>query len=383
MLKVAVGHSNDPDSLEAIQEVLAQCQDTLGEERPIAGILFSAVDFDHQLVLDTIQATYPGIALIGGTSDGEISSILEFQQDSLTLMLFCSNEIEIRAAVGRQVSHAPSKVAEQAAVIAKAQLTQPLQFCIAIPETITTNASAIVAGLRLGLEDVPIFGGAAADQINSQRRTNQFYQAEVLSDAVPMLLFAGNIRFSHGVASGWRPVGKRCQITKMDGNVVYEIDHKPALDFYHYYLNQFSIDSAYPLAIFPPGESTFFLRGALSHDPETGSITFSGDIPTDSTIQITDASMDDIITASQSALDSALNSYPGEQPDAALFFSCAWRRFIMGTRTNEEFRTIRSTLGTAISGCGFYTYGELAPFQNQRTTFFHNTTFVTLLIGQR
>jgi hypothetical protein len=382
MLNVAVGHSNDPDSLEAIQEVLQQCQSSLSGRAPKAGILFAAVDFDHPLILDRIQATFPNLELIGCTTDGELSSVLEFQQDSLTLMLFCtSDDIEIRAAVGRQVSQNPVAIAQQAVTDAQQRLSQPVKFCIAVPESLTTNASAIVAGLQTALGDTPIYGGAAADQIKDQNQTYQFFKTEVLSDAVPLLLFAGNVIFSHGVASGWRPVGKRAQITKSQGNIIYEIDGKPALEFYHYYLNKFAIDTAYPLAVFAPGENQFFLRGALAHDPATGSITVSGDFPEQSTIQITDASLDDIVTASKTAFADALAVYPGEHPDAALFFSCAWRRFIMGTRTPEEYQLISQHWGNTVPGCGFYTFGEIAPIHQGGATFFHNTTFVTLLLG--
>ncbi len=57
MLHVAVGHSNDPDSESAIAEILAQCAETLAGEIPNAGILISAIDFDHQLILDRIYET--------------------------------------------------------------------------------------------------------------------------------------------------------------------------------------------------------------------------------------------------------------------------------------------------------------------------------------
>ncbi|NJR66826.1 MAG: translation initiation factor IF-1 [Leptolyngbyaceae cyanobacterium CRU_2_3] len=43
---------------------------------PQAGILFAAIDFDHELILRRIQQAFPGIALIGGTTNGEISSVL-------------------------------------------------------------------------------------------------------------------------------------------------------------------------------------------------------------------------------------------------------------------------------------------------------------------
>lgn len=382
MFQVAVGHSNDPDSLEAIQEVIDQCQASLQGETPQAGLLFAAVDFDHQVVLDQIHQTFPGIQLIGGTTDGEVSSVLNFQQDSLTLILFCADQVDIQAAVGRQVSQNPIAIAQQTVATAKEQLSQVPKLCIAIPESLTTNVSTIVQGLVAALGDVPVFGGASADNVHVSR-TYQFFQQEVLTDAVPILLFGGNLQFSSGIASGWRPMGRPSVITKIQDNTIYEIDGKPALDFYQYYLNDFKPDVAYPLAVYPPGEKNFYLRGAVSHDPESGSITVFGDVPLNATIQITDASLDDIITASQDAFNQALAQYPGESPAAALFFSCAWRRLVMGSRTHEEYQAICQNSTHPIPCCGFYTFGEIAPLQHQGVTCFHNTTFVTLLLGSQ
>lgn len=93
MFKAVVGHSNDPDSLSAVEEVLQQYTNSLAGDIPKAGIIFAAIDFEHSLILQQIHQPFPGIELIGGTTDGEISSVLEFQQDSITLMLFCSDEV--------------------------------------------------------------------------------------------------------------------------------------------------------------------------------------------------------------------------------------------------------------------------------------------------
>jgi hypothetical protein len=257
MFKVVVGHSNDPDSLEAVNEVLAQCWDNLAGQTPQAGLLFAALDFDHALILQRINEDFPGIELVGGTTDGEISSVLGFQQDSLTLILFGSGEIEIWAAVGRHVSENPKAIAQQAAEFAKQQVTLPLQFCVAIPESLTTDATSILQGLESSLEGVPIFGGAAADRWQYQRGY-QFFKTEVLSDSVPFLLFASKVNFSFGIAGGWNPIGKLSPVTKVKNNILYEIDGKPALDFYHYYLNESEPDAVYPLAVFQPGEDRFF-----------------------------------------------------------------------------------------------------------------------------
>ncbi len=392
MLKVAVGHSNDPDSLEAVYEVLAQCQRTLESVKPKAGVLFAAIDFDHQLIVDQINEAFPGIELIGGTTDGEVSSILGFQQDSLTLMLFCAEDIEFCAEVGRTVSQAPIDIAQQTVNTAKKRLLSPLKLCITTPESLTTSAASILDGLKLSLAEIPILGGTTGDQTHI-KQTFQFFKTEVLTDSVPILLLGGNLLFSHGVSSGWSPLGKRSVVTKVEKNVIYEIDGKPALDFYHYYFETFAADLAYPLAIFPPGEETFVLRAALSYDAALRSITVSADVVEGSMIQITEAAQEDIISASKTSFEQAWDAYPGKAPTAALFFSCAWRRFILGTQTMKEYEAIAKlhpqtsppesprALESPLPSCGFYTYGEISPLRAQGPTFFHNTTFVTLLLG--
>jgi hypothetical protein len=381
MLKTAVGHSNDPDSLEAIVEVLAQCQQVLDGEIPQAGLLFASRDFDHQLILNHINQAFPGIELIGGTSDGEISSILEFQLDSLVLLLFSSNKIEFKAAVGRRVSQAPQQVAAQAAIDAQAHMQSEAKLCITTPESLTTNSSDIVRGLTAALGNVSVCGGATADHFHQFQSTRQFFKTEVLQDAVPVLLLGGEFHHSVGYASGWKPMGQSATVTKVTGNIIYEIDHQPAIDFYRYYFDEFKPDYAYPLGVSPPGEKEFFLRTVLSHNHEDGSLGVAGHVPLHAKVQITDASVKDVIAASQASFGQALDLYPGDEPTAALFFSCTWRRQIMGSRTNEEYQLIARKLNQRLPVCGFYTFGEIAPLKDKGNAFLHNTTFVTLLLG--
>ena len=75
MFRVVIGHSDDPDSQSAIAEVLAKSKRSPSGSIPQAGLLFTAIDFDHTLILQRIQDAFPGIELIGGTTNGEVSSI--------------------------------------------------------------------------------------------------------------------------------------------------------------------------------------------------------------------------------------------------------------------------------------------------------------------
>lgn len=289
MFKAVVGHSNDPDSLSAVEEVLQQCTNSLAGNIPKAGIIFAAIDFEHSLVLQQIHQAFPGIELIGGTTDGEISSVLEFQQDSITLMLFCSDEVEIHPGVGRKVSGDSVTVTKQAVEQAKAKSTAAPKLCLTHPESLTTSGVSILNGLKLALgQHVPIFGGLAAEQSRYQN-TYQFFQTEVLSDSVPILLFSGTILFSHGVTSGWHPIGQISKVTKVDKNIVYEIDGKPALDFYHHYLGLLPPSIEYPLAVFDQNGDNFYIRAPIAYNQESGSITFFGDIPNQAVIKIAEA----------------------------------------------------------------------------------------------
>jgi hypothetical protein len=392
MFQAYIGHSNDPDSTSAIAEVLQQCLTALGGMMPQAGILFAAVDFDHPLILAQIQTTFPGIELIGGTTNGEMSSVMGFQEDSLTLLLFCADRIEIRAGLGRKASENMAGAVDRAISSATANLASPAQLCLTFADGLTVSGVSILEALKQGLgSQVPIFGGIAADNYTLEQ-TYQFYQGEVVSDAIPILLFAGKLSYSYGVASGWQPIGKQSQVTKAEGNIVYEIDGQRALDFYEYYLgiDQFSGGYAiHALAIFEADLTNFYLRAPVKYDQETGSITFFSDIPVGAIVQNTTAVRPDILQATETSFQTALANYPGESPAVALLVSCAARRRLLGTQAKEEFEIVKANLPAGLPCCGFYSYGEISPLvdntattaDRDKETQFHNQTFVTLLLG--
>ena len=74
MLTAVVGHSEETDPAAVAAEVLAQCRAKLGSTPVKAGLLFAAIDFDHQVILDAISRCYPGLELIGCTTDGEVGA---------------------------------------------------------------------------------------------------------------------------------------------------------------------------------------------------------------------------------------------------------------------------------------------------------------------
>ncbi len=382
MFKVAVGHSNDPDSDSAIAEALEQCQMTLAGEIPAAGILFAAIDFEHSVILREINRAFPGIELIGCTSDAEMSSVLEFEEDSVTLMLFCSDEVEIRAGIGKGLSKDIVAATKQAVEQAQAKSNlKSHQFCLTTPESLTVDAVSIVDSLKRALgENFPILGGLACDNWKFHQ-SYQFFNTEILNDSVPILMFSGKILFSYGVANGWHPIGRKAVISKADKNIVYEIDNQPALDFYDDYIGGLTPSPEYPLAILDPQANDFYTRAPYNCDRQSKSIYYLAQVPEKAVVQIAQASREDILSAAKTSITKALKTYRGNQPQAALFFSCLARHQLLGTRTKEEYQLAKSSLSQAVPSCGFYTNGEISPLQSGTTSRLHHDTFVTLLLG--
>src|SRR5207342_3524505 len=103
MFRMAVGHSDDIDLDGALATVFAACDAALAGARPTAGLLLATWDADHQLILETILRRYPGLALAGATTAGEMTSVMGYQQDSIALALFASDSVEITVGLGHGI----------------------------------------------------------------------------------------------------------------------------------------------------------------------------------------------------------------------------------------------------------------------------------------
>lgn len=381
MVRVVVAHSNDPDTVAASDDLLQQAEQSLAGDQPIAAILLAAIDFDHARLIGDIRQRWPDIPLVGCTTDGEMSSVAGFQQDSVALTLFCGDDISVYTGVGRGTSEDSESVGADAVKQALAGADEDIRLCFTFPEALDANGVNVVKGIQAELgANVPVVGGLAADQWRFVK-TYQFCNDEVLSDSVPVMLFAGNLIVSHGVASGWRPVGRRGKVTRSSGSDLLEIDGIPALEFYRGYLGEKTPSSQYPLAVFLDS-GNYYLRAPSGHfDEATGAVNFFADVPEGAEVQMTEATRDSIVAATRDSMSAAINGFPGAEPAAAVFVSCASRRQLLGTRTGTELESAISRVDAKLPHVGFYANGEIGPYRNGGETYFHNETFVTLLLG--
>ncbi len=385
MLHVAIGHAKDIDPLAALSSAIDACRVQLDGREPKAGVFFtSCMAADFQRMLDMIEDAFPGLDLIGCTTDGETSTDIGFEDESTALLLFASDTISIASGLGLSISQDPFAAAQSAYSHARKKLGCEPVLGIALPDGLSALGKPLDAALRAaaGQENFVWAGGTAGDNFFLEK-TWQFHNGLVHHDSLPVLLFGGELQCSVSLASGWKPIGQQYNVHKIDDNTLSSIGDMPALDFYEHYLGYNTKEyTQFPLAVKAKGMDGFTLRDPLVFDENKRAIAFVGPFPDDATVQLTEVGREDIIQAAAEASRAALASYPGEKPALALIFSCASRRQLLGTRTHEEIKAFHSALGDPVPVFGFYTYGEIAPFQAGQATQYHNDTFVVVLLGQ-
>jgi hypothetical protein len=335
-------------------------------------------------VVRQVTERYPGIALIGCTTDGEVSSDLEFTVESVLIALFASDTVTFRSGVGLPISGDVAQAAESAVAAARHGDERP-SLVFVVSDGLTGSGDAVLRGLQAALDaDVPIAGGAAGDK-RRLAGTRQFDERGVYQDGVAILAAYGPLCLSTGVESGWEPLGKRVRVTKSSGNVVQELDGKPAFDFYQHYMGGYargSIMPAYPLGIWPPGGGAFYVRSPIFTKEDTGEVIFSGEVIEGGDVQMMHVDRPNIVKGAQASIAAAIRDYPGKEPALVFVVSCTTRNEMLGTQVAEEARTIRAGAG-GLPFFGFYAYGEYAPAALQQAARFHNETCVTVVLGER
>jgi hypothetical protein len=257
------------------------------------------------------------------------------------------------------------------------------------PDGLAGNGADIVRGAQEVLgPGFPIVGGSAGDDFLFQK-TYQYFQGKVSTGTVPGILFDGSIRFGIGVRHGWTPIGEPHRVTKSEGNILHEIDGKPAVGVYEDYFGKKSDELRkeplarmaimYPLGIVLPGAEEYLIRDPITVK-EDGSIVCAAEVPIDSQVSLMVGGKEEAIQAARVAAQQSAS------PSFSLNFNCIARNKVLGDRVGDEINAVKAVLGPRADIIGFYTYGEQAPLTGligkDCKSQFCNETMVILAIGE-
>lgn len=383
MFRNAVGHSDDIDMMKAAAIAVDQCRAQLASLSPQAGIVYASATKEAMIpVLEYIRSSFPEMKLVGCSTDGEFSSVKGSTAQSLLLTVFASDRVGFGVGIGSNLSADLRSSLEKACAEGIADLGMRPALCIPLPDGLNSAGLPITETLASILgQDVPVVGGCSGCG-SEPTGSLQFSANGVYADAVPLLFMGGDLAFSFGMASGWKPIGPEMLVTRSSGACVHEINNMKAADYFTHYLGKsFDVLTHLFLSV-QDKQGNRYLRSPRRWALDDGSILFSGIIPEGSKVRLTDADRDDIIAACEDSANQALSRFSGT-PCAALLFSCTTRRQMLGSRTCEELQILQQDSLSGIPASGFYTYGEICPPSWRSRSIFNNASFITLLLGVR
>lgn len=336
-----------------------------------------------------LRQSFPSAHIVGCSTGGQISKD-DISDDEVVAAAIGFDATKLR--LSRQEITDPRHSRECGEAIGRDLFADDLAGVFVLSDGLNVNGSELVAGLRKVISaDTSLTGGLAGDGAD-------FRQTLVGADCVPRArtvaavgLYGSAIRVGHGCAGGWDLFGPRRHVTKSAGNVLFELDGKPALDLYERYLGPEESKGLPGSALLFPIQvhdaekpETAVVRTVLAIDRTNGSMTFAGDIPQDWTAQFMRGNLDRLAAGAAEAARQAREGVCANHENEifSILVSCIGRRLLMGQRANDEVEAVGAELGRDTPRVGFYSYGEISPHAQSGLCELHNQTMTVTTLAE-
>jgi hypothetical protein len=334
---------------------------------------------------DDVLRRHQGAIVLGCSTGGEIhgSDVLD---ESLSLTSLSFDRTRLKSAEA-SVGNAGDSF-EAGKKIGKQLAAADLKTIFVLSDGTRVNGSELIRGVRAHAGNkVVITGGLAGDGPRFGTTYVGLNDAPAPGRVAAVGFYGDAIAVGHGSAGGWDVFGPERQITRSKGNVLYELNGKPALDLYKHYLG----DDAkglpgsallFPLKVFPPDRPHEALtRTIVAVDEQERAMTFAGDMPQGHCAQLMRGNFDRLVEGAADAAHQAVLPFPGDR--VAVLVSCIGRKLLLGQRICEEVEAVKDVFGDGTALTGFYSYGEVSPHAATDCAELHNQTMTITVFGER
>ena len=327
---------------------------------------------------------YPFI-VFGSTTVGEIFADeqhgVKEKEESIVCMLLTIDASAVSLRLLQVEDNKYYEIGKSVGVWAKKQYANPAII------TVTSGLDFDNDGYSQGIVSTGIeyiFGGAAGDDL-ILKDTFVFSKENFSSHGIIVLVLdLEKIEIIGTRAFGWTGIGQERMVTKANKNMVYEIEGKPAVDFYKKYLNVTTDDMPqtgieYPLEVrLKDGQIVY--RAVLDIQEDIGALVFAGHVEEKAKVRLSTARGKEIIPYVRRSIEDTLNKEENFEAEIGLLFPCCSRKQVLGEYAIEEIEAVYKVAKVPL--VGFYAYGEIGAFPNGGNAF-HNETFVTALLRER
>ena len=375
-------------STEEIRSALEQSLS--GDFKPTLAIVFLSIKQDRETISKLLDDK--GIQVFGATTAGEFIDG-EIEGGSIVIMLLDMNPAYFKMEFLETSKQTAFEDAKKLGITGKNAFTNPA-FIIATGG-ISLGGEQFVEGITQGFEiagssagrEVTVFGGKAGDDLALQA-TFVFTNERNSNNAIIALIIDEDKIDVRGIATcGWNAIGTAKTVTRSEGDTVYTIDDKPALDMLMNYLGveikqdgnnkivTFLSSWYYPLQLERENADPV-IRTAMFANREDRSLICSGNVPQGSKIKFAMPpdfdSIDKVVEDCKSFKDNSQ-----EQADALIMFSCVSRHLSFGVVIKEEIEQVKKIWDAPMAG--FFTYGEYGKSKKGKYDYHNNACCLVAL----
>jgi hypothetical protein len=325
-----------------------------------------------------ISEAYPQAEILLSSTSGEIMNESVYD-DSVVVTAIQFDKTIVRSAKTNIKNHSNSY--DTGKYLMEQLQAADLANVFVISDGTHINGSELVAGFNeKNKRNIPVTGGLAGDAARFSETFVGLNEVPSGGNVVALGFYGSNLLIGHGSFGGWDEFGRERSITRSNKNVLYEIDGRSALDLYKEYLGPY-VDELpgsallFPLSMRENDSCENVVRTILSIDEKEKSMTFAGNLPEGSKVRLMKANFDNLIGGSSTAATHSFESLSGQKPELAILISCVGRKLILQERVDEEVQAAKDIFGAHTTITGFYSYGEISPFNPASTKCeLHNQT---------
>jgi len=383
-MSAGIGNSSRVDGYEAALEAASTVQEQLGADVPDFVLVFSTIGYEQEDILDAVAEKFCNVPMSGSTFEGIIGR--DFADEgmyALQIVGFKSDDVQFHSFVAANSVDQPLEAGEQLGRQV-AEIAQSGSRVLLLFPDFRTNITKLFEGIEKYCH-VPLIGGTSGDNLKFQT-CHQFHDGQVIENACSAVLMTGNFDLMTIVTHGSEPLGDPRTVTKCDGNVIYEIDGRPALDIASEGMGEVITSENITSAITLMGIgfrteassnflSPYVVRAIHEFDFENRSCTVPTMVTEGSKIQFMRRDPNSILNSGRAGaekLRTALDSITAA-PSLICQFDCAGRgKVIMGDDVHKGMQMLQAEFTDSVPWMGSFTFGEISPIEGKNH--FHNFT---------
>lgn len=227
--------------------------------------------------------------------------------------------------------------------------------------------------------------GGGAGSLSFEQKPCVFDSHGIYQDTAIILWVKATTRL--GVRHGWKNAKGPHIATRTKGNIVYELDRKPAFEFYNNFItmkthqsltheNFFSIAKQYPLGIYHPGVDRI-VRDPITFTDD-GGLVCVGEVPQNSLVYILHGEKQHLIADARRAAFEAVENLRGCQHN--FIVDCISRVLFLEDDFSKELDAVSEALPeNSSTPFGVLSLGEIGTYGTGRVEFFNKTMVVGAL----